>query len=101
MVFVQTNLDDELYEQEDDENTSSEIVFEEFVECVRLLRSAPWRASRICGDAPRPALFGAVLTGVVVAGAYAAAPLSRGHRTWTTAPYGLTSMRSLQGKVCD
>ena len=33
-IFVQVNLDDELYEQEDEDNTSSELVFEEFVECI-------------------------------------------------------------------
>ena len=33
-VFVQVNLDDELYVQQEAGNTSSEIVYDEFIECV-------------------------------------------------------------------
>lgn len=33
-IFVQVNLDDELFEQEDEENNASELVYDEFVECI-------------------------------------------------------------------
>ena len=34
MIFVQVNLDDELYLQEDDENNADELVYDEFEECL-------------------------------------------------------------------
>ena len=33
-VFVQVNLDDELFEQSDSDNDASELVYDEFIECL-------------------------------------------------------------------
>ena len=39
-MFVQVNLDDELYEQSDSDNDASELVYDEFAECVIRLADA-------------------------------------------------------------
>lgn len=39
-MFVQVNLDDELYEQSDSDNDASELVYDEFAECVVRLADA-------------------------------------------------------------
>ena len=39
-MFVQVNLDDELYEQSDSDNDASELVYDEFEECVVRLADA-------------------------------------------------------------
>ena len=39
-MFVQVNLDDELFEQSDSDNDASELVYDEFAECVVRLADA-------------------------------------------------------------
>ena len=46
-AFVRVNIDDELYEQEDADNTSTELVFEEFEEVIaRIFNAREWDESQ-------------------------------------------------------
>lgn len=52
--FVEVNLDDDLYEQEDAENKADEIVYDEFTECLVLLaqRQLAKRAAAVMNSPP-------------------------------------------------
>ena len=54
-VFVEVNLDDDLYDQEDDDNEADEIVYGEFTECLVLLaqRQLSFKAAQESTPAPK------------------------------------------------
>ena len=57
-MFVQVNLDDELYEQSDSDNDASELVFDEFSECVVRLGDAMWGNGATYGDTRQAVIKG-------------------------------------------